>query len=145
MQPRAMPSGAVEGGIGQAHHPEGDQEAEESGEERNQQRDLERERSRVGVDADDLGLDVRGLADEQLLEGGVAHDLRVVLERVGDLLLLGRGEHGAVLGHVGERERQRRQHDRAGERQAEREPEEPAAEFTPAASLTRSSEIGASV
>ena len=47
---------------------------------------------------------VRGLAGEQLFELGVAHHLGVVLERGRDLLLLGRGEHGAVVGHVGEGE-----------------------------------------
>ena len=34
------------------------------------------------------------------LELGVAHHLGVVLERVGDLLLLGRREHGARVGQV---------------------------------------------
>ena len=43
---------------------------------------------RVGVDADDLVLDRRRLADELLLELRVAHHLGVVLERVRDLLLL---------------------------------------------------------
>ena len=38
-----------------------------------------------------------------------------------------------------------RQHEAARHRQAEREPNDPAAEFTPAASLTRSSSMGASV
>ena len=63
-----------------------------------------------------------GLTDELLLELGVAHDLGVVLQRAGDLLF-GRGEHGASLGHVGEREGERRQHDRPSERQPERQAE----------------------
>ena len=110
------------------------------------ERDLKRERSSVRVDPDDLGLDRLGLADEELLELGVAHHLGVVLEPVGDLLLLGRGQHRAVFGHVGEGERERRQHDGAGERQAEREPERAGRPSSrPAASLTRSSEIGDSV
>ena len=70
---------------------------EEAGEDRDEQRDLQRDRPRVGVDADDLGLDVRRLAGEQLLELRVAHHLGVVLEHVGDLLLLGRREHRARL------------------------------------------------
>ena len=78
-------------------------EAEQRGEERDEQRDLQRDGPRVGVDADDLGLDVRRLAGELLVELRVAHHLGVVLERVGDLLLLGRRQHGAVVGHVGER------------------------------------------
>ena len=56
-------------------------------------------------------------------EVGVGHDLRVVLERVGDDLLLGRGEDRALFRQVGEAEGERGQHDRAGERQAERQPE----------------------
>ena len=76
------------------------QEAEETRQERHEQRDLEGDRPRVGVDADDLLLDGRGLVGEQFVELRVAHDLRVVLERVGDLLLLGRREHGARVGHV---------------------------------------------
>jgi hypothetical protein len=39
-------------------------------------------------------------------------------------------------------ERERREHDRPGESEPEREPERAAAELTPAASLTRSSSIG---
>ena len=57
-----------------------------------EQRDLEGEGPRVGVDADDLVLDLLGLVGEQLVEVGVAHHLGVVLERRGDLLLLGRGK-----------------------------------------------------
>ena len=66
-----------------------------------------------------------GCVGELLLELGVAHHLGVVLERVGDLLLGGRRQHRAVLRHLGERDRERREHDRAGEREPEREPERP--------------------
>ena len=76
---------------------------------------------------------------------GVAHDLGVVLERLGDLLLVGDWQHAAVLRHLRERERERREHGRACTKARPNErPNEPAAEFT-AASLTRSSEIGLSV
>ena len=51
------------------------------------------------------------------------HHLRVVLESGRDLLLLCRVEHGAVLRHLREGEGQGGEHDRAGERQPEREPE----------------------
>ena len=67
---------------------------------------------------------VRRLVGDLLLELGVAHDLGVGLEHVGDLLLLGRGDDGARLGHVREAEGERPEHDAAGhgepERQAER-------------------------
>jgi len=59
--------------------------------------------SRVDVDADDLGLNLGRLIDEQLLELGVAHYFRVVLEHLRNLRLFGCGEHSAVLCHVGER------------------------------------------
>ena len=52
-----------------------------------------------------------------------AHDLRIFLEAVRDALLFGGREHGAGLRHVREGEREGRQHDGSGERQAEREPE----------------------
>jgi len=83
-----------------------------------------------------------GWPAELLFELGVAHHLRVVLERVRDLLLLGRGQDLARFSLLCERDRERGQQDRAAERQAERQPERPRAEFTPVA-LTRSSEIGA--
>ena len=96
---------------------------ERSGEDRDGKRDLQRERSNVGVDADDLVLDRLRLTGELLLEPGVAHHLRVVLERVSDLFLGGSREHGAVLGLLGECDRERCQHDRSGERESERQPE----------------------
>ena len=55
---------------------------EQRGEERDEQRDLEGDRPRLGVDAQDLVLDLRGLAGEQLLELDVAHHLGVVLEHL---------------------------------------------------------------
>ena len=42
-----------------------------------------------------------GWPASDLRELGVAHQLGVVLQRVGDLLLLSRREHVAVVGHVG--------------------------------------------
>ena len=66
----------------------------------------------------------------------------VVLEGCGDLLFSVGGQDGARVRAGGEQEGQRREHDRAREREPERQPERAGAEFTPAASLTRSSEIG---
>ena len=95
-QPRTMPSAAPDGvGSGRRIMRNELSSPRSAGEDRDEQRDLQREGPGVGVDADDLVLDRLGLADEQLLELGVAHHLGVVLERVGDLLLLGRREHGA--------------------------------------------------
>ena len=110
-----------------------------------EQRHLQGERSRLGVDADDLVLDRLGLAGEQLLELRVAHQLGVVLERRRDLLLLGRREHGARLRQVGEPSERVASMIAPANASPNESPNEPAAEFTPAASLTRSSEIGDSV
>ena len=119
-----MPSAAADGvGIGFAHHPERVEQASGRSEDRHEECDLQRPRTCIGVDANDLVLNRLGLIRELLVELRVAHDLGVIVERLRDLLLLGRWEHGARLGHAGERERQRRQHDRSGKRQAERQPE----------------------
>ena len=96
-----MPSPELDDdGIRQAQHAERVEQAEQACEERYQQGDLQGERSGVGVDPDDLGLHVRGLAGELFVQGGVGHHLRIVLERRRYLLLLGGVEHGAVLCHV---------------------------------------------
>ena len=63
------------------------------------------------------------LAVELLVESGVGHHLGVVLQRRGDFLLLRRGENGARFRKGRETEGERDQHDRAGERQPERQPE----------------------
>ena len=73
----------------------------------------------------DLRLPPRAVRRDQRVELGVAHDLGVVLEHRGDLLLLVGGDDRAVLGHVGEAERERGEHDAAGHGEAEREPERP--------------------
>jgi hypothetical protein len=52
---------------------------------------------------DDLVLDLLGMVGE-LARAGVAHDLRVVLERIGDLLLWSGREH-PLCSPVGEEER----------------------------------------
>jgi hypothetical protein len=129
---------------GQAHHAERVDQPDEAGEDRHQQRHLKGERPRVGVDADDLVLDSLGLAGEQLVELGVAHSC-ASSSSAGRRCCCSAGAARCSPRHVGEGDREGRQHDGAGERQPERQPERPAAEFTPAASLTRSSEIGASV
>src|SRR4051794_16861837 len=64
-----------------AHHAEAIEQAERAGEDRDEQGDLECERSRVGVDADDLGAHVGRLAGELLFELGVAQYLGVLVER----------------------------------------------------------------
>ena len=68
----------------------------------NEEGDLECEVAGVGVDAEDLVLDLFGLVGQQFLELCVAHDLGVVFEDFGDALLVGRGEDAARFGHVGE-------------------------------------------
>ena len=60
-----------------------------------EQGDLQGQRPGLGVDPEDLGLDLRRLTGELLLELGVAHHFGVLLQRDGDLLLLGRAEDGA--------------------------------------------------
>jgi hypothetical protein len=72
---------------------------------------------------EDLRLDLRRLPGQLLLQLRVAHHLGVVLQRLGDLLLLRGGQHLAVLRVLGELDRQRREHDRAGEREPERQAE----------------------
>jgi hypothetical protein len=59
----------------------------ETGEDGDEQCHLKGEGSCLGVDADDLFLNVFGLADEQFRELGVAHHFRVVFQRLRDLLL----------------------------------------------------------
>ena len=113
------------GGVGPAHHAEPVEQPEQAGEDRDEQRDLQGARSCVRVDAHDLVLDLGRLTGELLLEPGVAQDLRVLLEGVGDLFLGGGRQHGAVLGHLRENDRERREHDRSGEREPERQPERP--------------------
>src|SRR5215831_3198229 len=58
-------------GVGQPRHAEAVEEPEKPGEQRDEERNLQRPGARHRVDVDDLGLHVRGLADEQLLEMGV--------------------------------------------------------------------------
>src|SRR4029079_15838952 len=65
----------------------------------------------------------RWLGGELQLELRVAHDLCVVFQHLCDTLLFGRWQYRARLGHRGERESKRRQHDGSGESQAEGEPE----------------------
>ena len=87
-----------------------------------------------------------GSLGEQLLELRVAHHLGVVLEHVGDLLLLSAGGSTVLSSamFVNAIDSVASMIAPANASPNER-PNEPAAEFTPAASLTRSSEIGASV
>ena len=81
-------------------------------------------RAGLGVDADDLGLDVRRLVGEQLAELRVGHDLGVVLERGRDLLPsrrpAGPCSRWPWLVKVNDSDGE---HDRAGEREAERQAE----------------------
>lgn len=68
----------------------------------------------IGVNADDLVLDLLGVAGELLFKVGVAHYLRVGFQRVRDLLLVAWGKHGARRSHAGKAEGQGGQHDSAG-------------------------------
>ena len=129
----------------EAAHPERIQQPEQAGDDRDQQSHLKCQRPSFGIDADNLSLDLRRFVLEDLDELGVAHHFRILLESHSDPLLVGRRQHRAVLGQGGESESERGQHDGARECQPKDNPNDPAAELTPAASLTRSSEIGASV
>ena len=85
------------------------------------------------------------MVDEQLFELGVAHHLRVVLQHLRDLLLLRRRStvlDSAMSVNAKESVASMMAPANANPNDS---PNEPAAEFTPAASLTRSCEIGASV
>ena len=64
-----------------------------------------------------------GWSTSSIFEIGVGQDFGVVLQCRGDFLLLSRGENGAAFRQGREGEGERRQHDRAGERQSERQPE----------------------
>ena len=97
--PRRPPTARV----GQAHHAERVRQPEQRRRGAGRAARPAARWARVGVDADDLGLHVLGLAREQLVELRVAHHLGVVLERVRDLLLLRGRQHRARLRHVGER------------------------------------------
>ena len=88
------------------------------------QRDLKGDVRRVPVDREDACLDLGG-SRRSLVERRGCSDLGVVLQRLRDLLLLRGRDHGARVRHVRERERQRREQNAAGDREAEREPERP--------------------
>ena len=79
------------GGLGFGHpdHPERVHRPEEPRDQGHEQRDLERERTRLGVDADDLVLRLRRLVGQDRLELSVRHQLRVLLQGRRDLFLLG--------------------------------------------------------
>src|SRR6185437_14451072 len=96
----------------------------------------------VRVNADNLVLDLLRVAGELLFELGVAHYLSVSLQRMRNLLLLGRGQHGARGGQAGKLRESVASMMAPANASPNDSPNDPAAEFTPAASLTRSSEIG---
>ena len=88
---------------------------------------------------------VAGARGHQDLEIRVGHHLGVVLEGIRDDLLLGGRQHvlsSAMLVNVSDRVASMIAPANARPKDS---PNEPAAEFTPAASLTRSSSIGARV
>ena len=76
-------------GVRQAHHRERGDQSGHGGDERNQQSELQGLGARVVVDADDLLSRLLGLSGEQLVELRIAHHLGVVLQDVGNALLLG--------------------------------------------------------
>ena len=100
-------------------------EAEQAGEDRDEQRDLQGDRPGLGVDADDLVLHVRRLTGQELGELRCCDmSCGVVLQRGARPAAAGRrsapcstsAQDGEVIDERGE-------HDRAGEGEAEREPE----------------------
>ena len=115
--------GARRSRVGQAHHPQRVEQAEQAGKDRDQQRDLEREVPRVGVDAQDLGLDGFGSPASCFLSCVLLMNWASCSSALATVLLIGRRQHGACVCHVGEGERERREQDRPAERQAERQPE----------------------
>ena len=83
-----------------------------------------RERFRASVLMRRISASIVGrLVDEELVELRVAHHLGAVLERGRDLILLRRRDHGAVVDHVREAEREHREHEAAGHRESERQAE----------------------
>src|SRR6185437_8687494 len=78
-------------GIWQAHHAGRDEQPAQASEDGNEQRYLKGEVPGLGVDPDDLVLGLLRLAGELLLKLRVAHHFGVMLQDLGDLLLLGPG------------------------------------------------------
>ena len=132
--------------VGPAHHAEPVDQPEQAGEDRDEQRDLQRERPRVGVDADDLVLDLRRLVGELLLELRCcsspprpprAPAATCSCSAAGSTVL-----SSAIWVNAIESVASMIAPANASPNDS---PKDPAAELTPAASLTRSSEIGESV
>jgi hypothetical protein len=130
--------------VWQAHHAERDEQPGQASEDGYQKRHLKGEVPGLGVDLDDLVLRLLRLIGELFLELGVADHFGVMLQDLRDLLL-SPGKHGARLGHAGEANGSAASKMAPANARPNDSPNEPPAEFTPAASLTRSSEIGASV
>ena len=141
-----IPSAEPEGRIGSGHA-QRDEQSDEAGEDRNDQRDLKGERSRVGVDADDLVLDLLWVVRRAALSSWVLVITSASSSSTCRDLLLARPAGArcssfAMLVKVKESVASMMAPANASPNDS---PNEPAAEFTPAASLTRSSEIGESV
>ena len=139
-----MPSRRSRVRVGEPEHPERVGQAEERGEERDEERDLKGAVAGGSLMARTSASTSGGSSVICSPSCGVAHHLGVVLERGGDLLLLRPGDDGALARCV-------KLNDSAASMMPpamaspKDSPNEPAAEFTPAASLIRSSAIGARV
>ena len=99
------------------------EQAEQAGNQRHQQSYLKSQWSRLSINTDNLGLDLRRFACDYLYELSVAHDLRILLESHGNLILVRRRQDSALLRHGVEGIGQRREHDGTSECQAEGQPE----------------------
>ena len=131
-QPRDVPSTEADGlDVWQPHHAERVDQPDQAGEDGHEQRDLERDVPSVCVDPQDLLLDRFGFLSHQLVDLGVAHHLSIVLEGLGDLILLVGRDHRACVGHPAEAQREGRQHETAGDRQTERQTERPGSGVDP--------------
>ena len=106
-------------GIWQAHHTERDEQPGQTSEDGYEKRHLKGEMPCLGVDPDDLVLCLLRLAGELLLELGVADHFGVMLQDLGELLLLSLESTVLDWAMLVKLEGQRRQQDGAGERQPE--------------------------
>jgi hypothetical protein len=139
MRPRSMAADPATASFGRV------EQAEQPGEDRDQQGDLKGDVPRASVDADDLALDRLGLALELLLQlvllmisASCSNALATFCWSAGGSTVLASAIFVTATDSVASRIAP------ANARPNE-SPNEPAAEFAPAASLTRSSEIGDSV
>ena len=130
-------------GSGSAHHPEGVREPAEAGQDRDEQGNLQGERSRIGVDADDLGLDVLRLPGQLLFQLRCCSCSSASSSSAVETCCCSLVDSTLLLFAMCVKARDRVASMIAPANASPKDrPKEPAAELTPAASLTRSSEMG---